>query len=223
MNTQAKRAARFANGEPATCPTFRRIAGMTLVEMMVGMAVFSLVVLGMVYTQMMCLRQDQLVNSKLGASDQSRKGFDILLRDIRSAKVWEVGTSDSDGSNFTPTPDDDPRIGNALCLSYTTNLANGILYYFDTSDMANDGGKLNRLNLGNGTATRIAVDLTNVMYFRAENFAGVVQTNRTHKGVIAVRMEFAQYQYPLTKVGPGNLYDYYKMEFKVTSHCPDGP
>jgi len=196
---------------------------MTLVEMMVATAVFSLVVVGMVYTQMMCLRQDQLINSKLGASDQSRKGFDVLTLDVRSAKVWEIGTTDPDGSNYTPIPDDDPRIGNALCLSYTTNLANGILYYFDTADMANDGGKLNRVNLANGASTRIARYLTNTMFFRAENFAGVVQTNRTHKGVVAVRMEFAQYQYPLTKVGPGYLYDFYKMEFKITSHCPDGP
>jgi len=210
---------------PATEPvrSRRRLRAMTLVEMMITAGVFSLLSIGLVYTQMLCLRQDQLVNSKLGASDESRKGFNLLMRDIRSAKIWEVGTTDPDGSNFTPIDLDTPQQGNALRLSYTTNFNDGVIYYFDTSDMANDGGKLDRLALSSGTANRIARDLTNTMFFRAENFAGVVQTNRTHKGVIKVRMEFAQYQYPLTKVGPGLLYDYYKMEFKLTSHCPDGP
>ena len=34
-------------------------------------------------------------------------------------------------------------------------------------------------------------------------------------------MEFCQYQYPLTKVGSNCLYDYYRMQFKVSSHCPN--
>jgi len=59
--------------------------------------------------------------------------------------------------------------------------------------------------------------------FRAENYRGVTQTDLTHKGVVGVLLEFAEYQYPMTQVGPGLRYDYYKMEFKVTPHVPDGP
>lgn len=202
---------------------------MTLVELMVSMAVFSLISIGLIYTHLFCLHQDQLVNSKLGASDQSRKSFTLLTRDIRSAKVWDIGNADASGGSFTAVADGANQVGNALWISYTatTNYNQGILYYFDTSNMANDGGKLNRRDLVSGNTVRIATDLTNStansMVFRAEDYRGTTQTDRTHKSVIRVVLEFAQYQYPLTKVGPGYLYDYYKTEFKLTSHVPDGP
>ena len=48
-------------------------------------------------------------------------------------------------------------------------------------------------------------------------------TDLTHKNVINVVMQFCQYQYPITKIGPGCLYDYYKMEMRLTPHTPDGP
>jgi hypothetical protein len=196
---------------------------MTLVEMVVSLGVFGLVSLGLVYTHVYCLRQDQLVNSKLGASDQSRKGFSILTRDIRAAKVWEVGNLSSGGGTFNQIALGSVQQGNALRVSHTTNWNDGVLYYFDTSNLADDGGKLRRVLQTSGESTLIARYLTNNMFFRAENYQGIAQTNRTHKGVIKVMMEFAQFQYPLTKVGPGYLYDYYKMEFKLTSHVPDGP
>lgn len=202
----------------------RRSAAFTLVEVMVAMAVFSLASIGMLYTHLFCLRQDSLVNSKLGASDQSRRSFDLMTRDIRSAKVWEVGTVNGSGGSFTPINEGNAQQGNALWMSYTatTNHNVGVIYFFNTNSMATDGGKLYRYKLSPASSTLIAQDLTNHMYFRAENYRGETQTNRTHKGVIKVWMEFAQYQYPLTKVGPGYFYDYYKMEFKLTSHVPDG-
>jgi prepilin-type N-terminal cleavage/methylation domain-containing protein len=205
--------------------TRRERRAFTLVEIMVAMAIFSLVSIGMLYTHLFCLRQDSLINSKLGASDQSRRGFDLLTRDIRSAKVWEVGTVNSSGGGYAGIPEGTSQRGNALWLSYTatTNHDVGFIYYFNTNDMATDGGKLYRYNLDTGDQSLIAQDLTNHMYFQAQNYRGDPQTNRTHKGVIQVWMEFAQYQYPLTKVGPGYFYDYYKMEFKLTSHVPDGP
>lgn len=197
----------------------------TLVEMMVAVAIFSLASVGMLYTHLFCLRQDSLINSKLGASDQSRRSFDVMTRDIRSAKVWEVGNVNASGGSFTPISEGSAQQGNAIWLSYTatTNHSVGVIYYFNTNSMATDGGKLYRYMLSPSGKTLIAEDLTNHMYFRAENYRGDNQTNRTHKGVIKVWMEFAQYQYPLTKVGPGYFYDYYKMEFKLTSHVPDGP
>lgn len=213
---------------PLNCRVSRRVCrrcrdGFTLVELMVAGAIFSLASVGMLYTHLFCLRQDSLVNSKLGASDQSRRGFDLLTRDVRSAKVWEIGNVNSSGGSFTPIDLEDPQEGNALRLSYTTNWNEGLVYYFNTNSMAADGGKLFRTKVSTAATQLIAKDLTNHMYFRAENYRGDVQTNRTHKGVIKVWMEFAQYQYPLTKVGPGYFYDYYKMEFKLTSHVPDGP
>lgn len=189
---------------------------LTLVELMVTVAVFSLVVVALVYAHLFGLKQNELVISKLGASDQSRIGFDKLTLDIRSAKLWDVGQGDAD--SFEAIANGSPQQGTALQLNLTTDKSKFVRYYFDT-----DKGELRRIRSGETEGQLIAGYLTNSMYFRAEDYRGNVQTDLNHKGVIGVRLEFCQYQYPLTRVGPGNYYDYYKLEFKVTPHVPDGP
>lgn len=194
----------------------REQRALTLVEMMVAMSVFSLVSIGLVYTHIFALRQDELANSKLGASDSSRRGFNLLADDVRSSKIWQVGNGNA--STFTPINNGEAQQGTALKVHLTTDTNNYVIYYFDTTQR-----ELRRRKSG-GTGTKlIAQYLTNTMYFRAENYRGTTQTNWTHKGVVNVAMQFAQYQYPLTRVGPGYYYDYYKMEFRLTSHVPDGP
>jgi prepilin-type N-terminal cleavage/methylation domain-containing protein len=203
-------------------PNFRFSQAMTLVEMMVAMSIFGLAVIALVYTQMFAMRQNQLVNSKLGASDQSRRGFDVLARDIRSCKIWQVGngTVAANGtvSGFTPVPNGTAQQGTALKVHLTTDTNSYALYCFDTTRC-----QLRRVHTGETGSKLIAEHLTNSMYFRAENYRGAIQTDLTHKGVINVVMQFFQYQFPTTLVGPGCLYDYYKMEFRLTSHVPDGP
>jgi prepilin-type N-terminal cleavage/methylation domain-containing protein len=194
----------------------QRQAGLTLPEMMVASAVFSLTVLGFVYCQMFGMRQDQLVNSKIGASEQARLSFNDLANDIRAAKIWQIGNGDL--SSFAGIPLGANQQGNALKLSMTTNTNTYYLYYFDTN-----ARKLLRGHSGSMTKTCLAQYLTNTMYFQAQNYHGDNQTDLTHKGVINVMMQFCQYQYPITKIGPGYYYDYYKMELRVTPHAPDGP
>jgi len=190
-------------------------AGFTLVEMVTASAVFSMVVLALVYTQIFGLRQDQLAQSKLGASDSSRRGFNQMALDIRSAKIWSVGTGSA--TSFTAADDDTPQEGNAVQLSLTSNTNSWIRYYFDTAN-----GTLYRKHSGQSPSL-ISKNLTNSLYFQVEDHRGVVQTTLSHKGVIHVLLQFAQYQYPQTMVGAGYLYDYYKMEFRLTPHVPDGP
>jgi hypothetical protein len=189
---------------------------LTLVEMVVTMAVFSMVLLAMVYGHLFGLKQDELVISKLGASDQSRNAFDRMTEDIRTAKVWQVGNVH--GNGFSPIPNGSPQQGNAIQLSLTPDPEAYIRYYFDTSK-----GLLLRKTAVKERPEVIAEHLTNSMYFQAEDYRGNVQTDLSHKGVINAMLQFHQYQYPVTKVGPGNYYDYYKMEFRVTPHVPDGP
>lgn len=195
----------------------------TFVELMIALTIFSMAMIGVVYLHLFGLQQDKLVNSKLGASDQSRRGYDHLMRDVRSCKAWEIGDVDSSGTNFTPADLGERQEGNALCLNYTTNVGNvtgKIIYYFNTN-----ANELIRIRPSDMFTTKVTDGLTNVhksMIFEAQNFDGTPQTNRSHKGVICVWMEFKQFQYPLTRVGGGALYDYYRMHFKITSHVPDG-
>ncbi|MGC3960968.1 MAG: prepilin-type N-terminal cleavage/methylation domain-containing protein [Verrucomicrobiota bacterium] len=195
--------------------------GMTLVEIMVAMSVFSFAMIGLIYTHIYGLKLDQLVQSKLGASDQSRRSYSELCNDIRTAKGWAIGNGTD--TSFTPINSGSQQKGNALKLYPTTktnfviNTNIFIIYHFNPS-----AGELWRR--GNDSALQlVARDLTNNMFFQAENYRGDIQITPTYRATIRTRLEFAQYQYPLTRVGNGCLYDYYKMEFCVTSHAPDGP
>lgn len=194
----------------------RRQAGLTLVELVVASAVFSLTVVGLVYCQMFGMRQDQLVNSKIGAAEQARLSFNDLATDIRAAKIWQIGNGNL--TTFTGIAKGSNQKGNALKISLTTDTNKYYLYYFDTN-----AAKLYRGHSGSTVKTCLAQYLTNSMFFQAQNYRGENQTDLTHKGVINVVMQFCQYQYPITKVGPGNFYDSYKMELKLTPHVPDGP
>ena len=183
---------------------------------MVASAVFGLAVMGFIYCQMFGMRQDQWVNSKVGASELARLSFNELANDIRAAKIWEIGNGDM--TSFTPIPLETNQRGNALKLSMTTDTNSYYLYYFDTNACM-----LFRGHSGSTTSRCFAQYLTNTMYFQAQDFRGDNQTDLTHKGVINVVMQFCQYQFPVTRIGPGYLYDYYKMEMRVTPHVPDGP
>lgn len=197
------------------CAAARR--ALTLVEMMVTMAIFSLVVIALVYTHLFGLKQDELVESKLGASDQARRGFDEIVRDIRCAKRWRIGTT-SDGSTFTPIPGGTDQQGNALQLSFTNNYVTHVLYYFVKQDGDN---QLRRFHTGDSTDQVIASDLTDPLYFTAENYAGDIQSDIQWRYIVHFTLNFRQYQYPLTYVGTNYLYDQYKLEFRVTPHAPD--
>jgi hypothetical protein len=188
---------------------------MTLVEILITAAVFSMVVVGLLSLSSFMLRCDQLVCSKVGATEMSRMSFDLLTRDIRSAKIWQVGSGSA--SSFTPTPNGVNQAGNALqiCLSADTN--SFIRYFFDTN-----AATLNRQLSGVSSAQVLARSLTNTMYFQAENYNGNQVTDLQYKYVIHVLMQFCQFQFPLTRVGPGYYYNYYRIEFRISPHCPDG-
>lgn len=187
----------------------------TLVEMMTALGVFSLISIALVYTQMFGLRYDELVCSKLGASDKSRMGFDQLTRDIRGAMIWKIGTGST--NSFLPCTNAANQVGNALQISYTADTNSYVRYFFDTTKWW-----LCRLTNGMTSATIVVPNLTNTtgssMTFHAEDYRGSNTTDFTYKYVIVTTMELAQYQYPLTKVGPGYYYNYYRMQFKVASH-----
>jgi prepilin-type N-terminal cleavage/methylation domain-containing protein len=207
----------FLEPETRVLPRDRAsLRGLTLSEMMVSMSVFGIAVMGLVYTQMFGMFQDQLVNSKSGACEMARLSFNDLVTDIRAAKIWQVGNGSV--SSFTPIPLGTAQQGNAIMLSMTIDTNQYTVYYFDTNAC-----KLLRRHNGAGTPTAIAQFLTNSMYFVAETFQGTTQYDLSHKGVIHVAMQFCQYQYPLTRIGPGYFYNSYTMNLWATPHVPDGP
>jgi hypothetical protein len=199
-------------------PSSAAVRALTTAELMITMAVFGLVVIGLIELHIFGLRQNQVVESKLGASDQARTAFSYMVDDIRRAKMWRIGNGAED--SFTSVTNGTPQVGSALQLYPGTDTNGFIRYYFDAN-----AGELWRTWTPSGTPGEprlVAGHLTNSFTFRAEDFLGNLKTNLSYKAVIRVVLEFSQYDEPETHVGEGYLFDSYKLEFKVAPHSPDG-
>jgi hypothetical protein len=220
----------FPKPRPASALRRRRAQAFTLPEMMVAVSIFIFMVLGIIYAMLFGMRYDQLVCSKLGASDKSRMSFDLLTGEIRAAKTWSIGNGNQ--SSFTPCGNATAQVGNALSLTNSGGATSWVRYWFNTNLC-----QLYRLANGAGTIQIIAQNLTNTgktelsMAFHAEKrfntnlvtsiTSSDIQQDLEYKYVIASTMEFCQYQYPLTRVGPGYYYNYYCIQIKAASHCPN--
>ncbi len=198
----------------------RSLAAFTLPEMMVSVSVFMLMALGLIMTVIFSLRWDELVTSKLGATEKARMSFDTLMNDIRASKKWNIGTGDR--TTFNAYSNQNALVGTALQLySDSNNTTNFVRYWFDTNH-----AWLCRMTSGNtGSFSIVAQYLTNAsgtgMTFQAQDYNGQTMMDLTYKYVILTTMEFCQYQYPITKVGPGNYYDYYRIQVMAASHAPN--
>jgi hypothetical protein len=203
----------------------RQAGGHTLLEMMFVMGILIMVVMALMAAHLMGLREQQWVESKSGASDTSRRLLNQLPVDIRSSKMWFVGSMS--GSTFSIITNSSQ--GTALMLYDTTNGSASITYYFDLSGAGNSDGHLLRYTSANTNPVIVASNLVNWLgggyTFNVEDYKGSPATNdansKSYKCIIHVDLQFCQFEYPLTQVGTNGLYDYYKIEFKVTPHLPE--
>jgi prepilin-type N-terminal cleavage/methylation domain-containing protein len=199
-------------------------AGLTMVEMLVTVAIFVMLVTAFISANIFGLRYDQLVCSKLGASEQSRRSFEQLTSDIRASKIWRIGSGSQ--TTFNAVSNATLMQGNALQLNLTTDTNIYVRYWFDTNGPTTQpNGRLCRVTSG-GEFVICAQYLTNAsgtsMVFQAQNYIGAgVLSDYQYKYVIDALMEFYQYQFPKTIVGPGYYYDYYRIDLKAASHSPN--
>lgn len=192
------------------CSTVRlRRAGYTLTEIMVAAALFSLVIMGSVGANIFGLRLYGITKAKLGASDEAREAVSRLVNEVRGAKIVRVGNGSL--NSFTNVPMGQPQVGNALQIFPTTNSTPFIRYYWDSGDT-----RFKRTTDGAGSSVVVANFITNAIVFRAEDHLGNVMTNGQNNRVVNLKLEFYQIQYPIVNIGPGGLFDYYKLETRIT-------
>jgi hypothetical protein len=185
--------------------------------MMISMAVFGLAMMAFVYAYIFGMKEDQWVQSSLGASDESRRSFEKVARDIRCANSQAIGNYS--GTTFTPIINGSLQQGNALQICLSTNTSVNILYYFNTNSPGN--WKLCRLHTGS-TMTVLASNLQNTATFTAEDYSGTMQSNTMDRMIVHFTLDFLEYQYPKTLVGTNYLYDRYVLDFRATPHVPGG-
>ncbi|MBI3192469.1 MAG: prepilin-type N-terminal cleavage/methylation domain-containing protein [Pedosphaera parvula] len=183
--------------------------GFTLVELMVSMALFTMVIGGVVYGHITGLTMYELTKAKLGANDETRTALGLLSSEIRAAKSVAIGNVSN--LTFTAIADGDPQQGPALRIRQTTNASSHITYFLDTSDNA-----LKRFTESSTTPVLIAANITNAVIFSSEDYAGNVLSANSNNRVIGVTLQFYQIQYPVVRIGDGELFDFYQLRTRIT-------
>jgi len=189
---------------------FKSRRAFTLVETMVTMAIFMLVISGILTSYMYGLRMFELTKPKLNASDDARATINKLVNEIRSANIIRIGNGNV--SSFTPVGVNSTQAGSAIQI-YPTSDTNSFVRYFWDSSMK----QLKRTDTGApGVVSVLAQNVTNQSVFTAEDFMGNTVTNNVNNRVIGLTLQFSQIQYPVMSVGPGNYYDFYQLRTKIT-------
>jgi prepilin-type N-terminal cleavage/methylation domain-containing protein len=181
----------------------------TLPEIVIVMAIFSLLMVALASSQLFGLRMYNISETKLAATSDGRKALNEVRERIRQGKIVLVGNGD--GASFTNITDNDPQIGNALQIYPTTNLNNFVRFYRDAED-----SNLKKVTSNDLEPQIVARFITNQFIFQAEDFRGTVLTNDDNNRVIKMTLEFYKWEYPYATIGHGGLYDYYRLQTRVT-------
>jgi type II secretory pathway pseudopilin PulG len=184
-------------------------SGFTLTEIMTATGLISLVVIGVVYSQLFAMRTFNITSTRVAANDSARKVLNRVRDDVRSGKLLYVGNGSS--TSFTHIALNSPHQGNALQIHPTTDPNVFIRYYLDTATQT-----LKRTTNGTGRGEALAPFLTNQIAFIAEDFAGHTLTNDQNNRVIKMVLDFYQWEFPVAQVGAGAFYESYHLQTRIT-------
>ncbi|MBI2929688.1 MAG: prepilin-type N-terminal cleavage/methylation domain-containing protein [Verrucomicrobia bacterium] len=181
----------------------------SITELMITTAILSLVILGVLASNLFGARLHQITKVKLGASDEARGAISLLISEIRSAKILKIGGGTM--SSFTQAADGTPQRGDAIQIYASTNTNAFVRYFRDGSDST-----LKRITNSATDFDIIANYISNSVVFTAEDHRGTVLTNQQNNRVIGLTLQFYQVEYPVVSIGPGNYYDFYQLRTRVT-------
>jgi len=179
------------------------IGAFSLPELLITLAIFSLLVAAMVSTQVCGLRLYRIADTKLRATADSRQVLDHVRDEIWSGKLLFIGNGDR--TTFALVPDNAPHTGNALKICATTDTNSYAYYFLDTADSC-----LKRMSSSNSAVMVIARNVTNQFVFSAEDFQGNTVTNYQNNRVIKMTLQVHQPEYF------GGLAEYYQLQTRVT-------
>jgi prepilin-type N-terminal cleavage/methylation domain-containing protein len=201
-------------------PKLMATAGFTLGEMLIAVAIFSLVIAAMVAVQIFGLRVYTLAATKLTATQGGRETLNLIRDQVRSSQQVYVGIYTN--STFAQIAAGSPQQGNALQLTWSTNSSYGnanVVYYQDPATT-------NLWSVSNNVSTVVANYVTNYICFQAVDYTGTnVLTNYQNNPVIFVTLQFSQWEYPIGYVGGStngvDSYDYYYLRARIARRVKD--
>ena len=197
-----------------------RVAGFTMVEMCVVMALFTFLMIAIVAIQFFAAHVYTLAATKLTATASGRKVMNIIRDQVRGADDVDVVIYDPVGNTFANIPIGTPQIGNAMVI-YTNN-PNGqntnyaIIYFVNTlASNVCSVQSISNIVQTSTLANNIIVWITNYYAFDAEDCSNNILTTYENNRLIHVKFQFCQWEYPLAGVGNGAMYDYYQLQTRV--------
>jgi len=174
----------------------------TLAEMMTTVAIFSMVVIGMVSLQIFGFKMNSLTSSKLISTTYSLRMLNQIRDQVREANLVQVGNWD--GASFTTTGTN----GNALQIYPTTN-ATYIRFYLDTNTTT-----LYKLDSTSANPPiMLASNIINQTVFQIEDYHGnSIVSGSTEHYTIKMTLQFLQLDYQV----PTNVYENYMLQTLMT-------
>jgi hypothetical protein len=157
----------------------------TISEVVVAMAIFMLVVAGIISAHLFGLRMVQANESKLTATEWSRKTFGKIADEVRACNSMKLGNITS--GVFEAFLDGETQQGAGLMIYPTTSTNNYVLYFLNANDQT-----FRRATEQANSAVILADSVTNLTVFTALDLAGNVQTNNQNNRVIHLTLEFYQ-------------------------------
>lgn len=188
--------------------------GFTLTNLLVSTAVFALVIAGVVSSHLFGLKVIEQTKMKMGISDDIPRSLNLLISDIRSAKLVKVGQGSALG--FTEAAVNSPQCGNAIQIHPGTNTVEYVRYFLEPAT-----GHLLRKDHTASSAYAVAEFITNSMPFCLEDYNGTMLTNKADHGVIGLNLQFSEIKGTGVRIGPDQRYQSYQLTTKVASRTLD--
>ena len=195
-------------------PRARRVAGFTLLEILMATAIFGLVIGGMIYSHVIGGRLYQLTLAKLGGTDEARRALGWIEMDVRAARLLDIGSGSA--ASFAPALSGAVQRGNALQLSFTTNSASYVRYFVDAPS-----GTLYRQLSWEARPRALAQHLTDPQIFLGEDYVATPQTGENDATVVRVLLTFSQLTYPRVNVGATNFFESFQIQTRITRRLTD--
>ncbi len=186
-----------------------RSAAFTLVEILVTIALFSILLGGLVYGNVYGLKMCEMSKQKVTRSDEARLALGKFTDEVRACKDTWVGNVNAQGL-FVATLEGQPQIGTALVIYPSTNTNTFIIYFRNPSDKT-----FRRYTSASTTPVALAAAVTNSSIFAMRNFDGTLLTNWQNNRVIHLDLEFFQAR------GLSPMPEYYKLATAVTKRALD--
>lgn len=185
-------------------------AAFTLLEVMVVIGTTTILGALLMGSHIFGLKMASRVQVRLGASDDARQAMGQLIQDIRAAHHLRIGTGSQ--NTFSDVADNAKQQGTAIEIYFTSSTNGWVRYYFNAADSS-----LRRTVAGASWSMVSANAVTNDLpLFSKEDFLGRVYTNRIPVSVVKVSLSFVQLKNPQVTIGPGNYFDFYQIDTRVT-------